>query len=78
MGNMQMYANVCWMGCPEAWWEIKALRDGEGSEGGQHDELSAAILNGKKTTLDQLSLLLSGSLQLISQIDSYRWQQGPK
>lgn len=43
-----MYANVCWMGCPEAWWEIKALRDGEGSEGGQHDELSAAILNGKK------------------------------
>lgn len=30
MGNMQMYANVCWMGRPEAQWEIKALRDGEG------------------------------------------------
>lgn len=30
MGNMQIYANVRWMGRPEARWEIKALRDGEG------------------------------------------------
>lgn len=33
MGNMQMYANVCWMGRPEAQWEIKALRDGVGCGG---------------------------------------------
>lgn len=45
MGNMQMYANVCWMGRPEAQWEIKALRDGEGCGEGQHYELNAAILN---------------------------------
>lgn len=45
MGNMQMYANVCWMGRPEAQWEIKALRDGEGCGEGQHHELNAAILN---------------------------------
>lgn len=33
MRNMQMYANACWMGRPEAQWEIKALRDGEGCGG---------------------------------------------
>lgn len=46
MGNMQMYANVCWMGRPEAQWEIKAPRDGEGC-GGDY-ELNAAVLNREK------------------------------
>lgn len=45
MGNMQMYANACWMGRPEAQWEIKALWDGEGCGGDWHYELSAAVLN---------------------------------
>lgn len=48
MGNMQMYANVSWMGRTEAQWEIKALRDGEGYGGDQHYELNAAILNREK------------------------------
>lgn len=70
MGNMQMYANVCWMGRPEAQWEIKALRDGEGCGEGQHYQLNAAILKRRKPTVDQLWALLSRSSLLISQIDS--------
>lgn len=69
MGNMQMYANVSWMGRTEAQWEIKALRDGEGCGGDQHyelnDELNAAILNTEEN--NQLLALLSSSF--ISQID---------